>query len=246
MTSKVRIPIDPSDHNDYMNRTDDLQIKIVPPSTVANYEVWGWKDQESDDWSAFRTKGNQLYALYSDPDKVNSVVRKKMAAHIVEVRKYDNDKTNGHFLLDLVAQNGSVDDCVTFNVVRGTILQHDRTTHDYNPSLYTALVNIENNSIGQHILSARCQQVAKGYKLPDGMKFLQIFRYIGSERPKSASQYTSIGFAKKGKFISTFPDVVPVEGKTLIAYYYGCLVSIDGKQGTPGPVVDGPIMLAGV
>ena len=123
MTKTVRISTEPADFDAYMNLTDAYQLEIVPPSTEKNYVKWGWTIEESDQWTQFRKQSNLIYALYTNPDKVTSVIRKQMKEHIKTVRLYDNDPEDGKHLLDKVALNGSADDCATFNVVRGTFFQ---------------------------------------------------------------------------------------------------------------------------
>jgi hypothetical protein len=243
MPETVRISKEPKTLNDYMNRTDDLQLSVVPPAVDKKFKIWGWTQDESAQWTAFRTECNKLFADYSDPDKKGHALNLKMNELVSKVRKYDNDRADGHHLLDKVALNGTVDDCITCNVVRGTVLASPPVRHADDPTSFIPELRFKSYAPGQHVITVECSG-ASGKKLPEGMSFAQIYRCISATKPADLTHFELIGNAKRGIFKSNFPGVVPGKDEVLSAYYFGRYVSKKGELGNPGPVIDAPIMLA--
>jgi hypothetical protein len=244
MANTVRISKDPAKFDAYMNITDDLQKSDDPITSQKKYLGWGWKDAESTQWSAFRVESNLLYAAYIDPDKTGKSAIAKMKAHIKAVRKYDNNKTEGHHLLDKVALNGTLDDCFTFNVVRGTSLEADPVRHEDDPSGLFPVITFKKHELGSHVLAVVSAETPDSKKLPDGMAFAKVYRYIGKTAPTKLSQYEFAGNAKRGEFTSEFPDLEIPEGEAWEAWYFGRYESKKGALGNPGPVVNAPVMVA--
>jgi hypothetical protein len=139
-----------------------------------------------------------------------------------------------------------VDDCLTYNVVRGTSLQAAPSHHADDPTAYVPELKFLSYELGQHVISVTLSGLPGSKKLPDGMAFAKIYRYIGATPPTALKQYEMIGNAKYGLFRSNFADIVPEEGEVLIAYYYARYESKKGSLGNPGGVIKAPIMLAEV
>jgi len=245
MAAKPRIPKNPSEFNEYMNNTDKLQLTTSGTPPVANYVRYGWKPEESTEWTNFREQSNLLYAPFEDSDDVSKLDRLKMTNHIAKTRKYDNDKSEGHHLLDKVALNGTVDDCGVFNVVRGTSKAHTPVHHTDDPTVFIPELSFGGFALGQHVIIA-VNSENQNRKLPDGMAFVQIFRCISATPPTKLSQYEPVGTTKRGIFRSNFPDIVPAKDEVLTAYYYGRYLSKKGLLGNPSNIIDAPVMLAKV
>jgi hypothetical protein len=244
MANTVRISKDPQEFDDYMNLTDNLQKSDDPSTSQKKYLNWGWKDAESTQWTAFREQSNLLYAIYNDPDKTGHSARVKMNEHIATVRKYDNDKKEGHHLLDKVALNGTLDDCFTFNVVRGTALEADPVHHDYDPTPYIPVLSFKKYNLGSHLIGVSCADTPDSRSLPEGMKYAKIYRYMGKTAPAKLTDFEFAGNAKYGEFTSDFGDLVIPEGEKWDAYYFARYESENGKLGNPSQVVNAPIMVA--
>jgi hypothetical protein len=244
MANKVRIPKNSAEFDDYMNRTDDLQKSDDPATSQKKYLTFGWKDQESAQWNTFRLQSNLLFAAYNDPDKTGKSAVAKMQEHIKTVRKYDNDKLEGHHLLDKVALGGTVDDCLTFNVVRGTALEATPVRHADDPSGLTPVLMFKKYELGSHVLGVSCADTPGSKKLPEGMAFAKIYRFIGKTAPTKLSQYEFAGNAQRGEFTSEFPDLEIPEGESWEAWYFGRYESKKGALGNPGQVINAPVMVA--
>jgi hypothetical protein len=244
MRTKTRISKKPIEFNNYMNLTDDLQVSITPPASTKRYLLWGWTDDESSQWTAFRHDCNQLFAEYSDPDKSGHGVIAKMNETVSKVRYYDNSKKDGHHLLDKVALNGTVDDCLTFNVVRGTVLQADPVHHSDGPVTLLPTLVFKKHELGSQIIGVSCSTDPKSKKLPEGIVFAKIYRYVGKTPPTSLMQYQFIGNAKYGEFTSQLADIIIPEGETWEAHYFGRYESCKGTLGNPSAVISAPIMQA--
>jgi len=246
MKTGVRVSTKAKDFNPFMNRTDDLQLKIVAPSTDPNYKRYGWSDDQSQQWTSFRKQSNLIFTDYNDPDKVGPTIRKKMRELIKQTRAYDNNKMLGNFLLDKVASNGNIDDWKTFNIKRGTVLSEPKSDEKKDTSAYTPTLTSAKIGFGFHVFSVRCTETPDSRGLPEGMAFVLVFRCISATPPTKLSQYDQVGAAKFGKFISNFSELVPVPGEKLIGYYYARYMSTKGVLGNPGPIAKVPVNLVEV
>ena len=234
MSEDLRISTKPSEFDDYMNRTDDWQLTVVTPPDILRYTLLGWTQEESNQWTAFRQKSNELWALLNNPDSATKVVRQKMKDHIKTVRAYDNNKSTGHHLLDKVALNGTIDDCATFNVKRGTTLQADPVHHTDDPVLTPPVITLKDLEPGYHRLSLKYPDASESKKVPDGAVFAKVFRYVGTAPPASIKTYELIGSARRAEIVSKFEGITPPEGDVkLYAWYFA---RYENKKGELGPI----------
>ena len=245
MADDLRISTNKDKFNKYLNATDDLQKSALPaPSTDKRYTIWGWKDEESTQWTEFRKTSNEYMTLLGDPDTYSPAVVKKMNKHIKEVRLYDNDKINGHHLLDKVAVFGTMDDQITFNLKRDTSMAEEPSEGEKKPMMIVPALSIIQFGLGQQLIGATQSDGKKTKALPEGMKFLKIYRAIASVRPESFDDYHFLGNAKRGRLLSSFEGIQIPEDKKLNAYYIARYESTTGALGGLSAVLESPIMVA--
>jgi hypothetical protein len=233
MSGVVRISRDPAECTAYMLRTDNLQKSVLTPPSTLRYTLYGWTAQESADWTNFRERLESLYKLYSNPDKVGPSIRKQIKLLINEIRRYDNDKLNGHKLLNKVAVNGNVDDWRSFNVKRDTTLASDPVHHGDDVELPLPDIIVKKIGVGFHELLITNSESPGSKKKPEGIQFVKVYRYIGKVAPTSHSQYVFLDNAKIGKIISKFVNLEIVDNEKIYAWYYACYESKNGKLGRP-------------
>ncbi|MBI3503172.1 MAG: hypothetical protein HY063_15400, partial [Bacteroidetes bacterium] len=125
--ANTRIPNKPSEFAAYMVNTDNYQL------ANNRYQNWGWTGQESTDWHNFRSQSDTLYAQYADKRHKNTDIKDQLLILIKNVLRYDHDKNTGHHLLDKIALNGTVSDCETFRIKKGTLLQDTTLTRTAAP-----------------------------------------------------------------------------------------------------------------
>jgi hypothetical protein len=243
MGYEPRISLNPSKCKNFMIRTDDNQKSILTPPSTQRYTLYGWTEKESLAWSAFREKIEELYTLYSDPDKTGPTVRKAIKLLIKKIRAYDYDAEMGHHLLDKVASNGTIDDWLLFNIKRGTTLASGPTHQNNNPEQIVPFLSMLENNLGSHVLLVRNPETPKTKKLPEGVVFAKIFRCISTEQPTSLKAYEFIGNASRGKYRSNFVDIEQDEKVRLFAWYYCRYESKKGDLGPPSAVLRVEIML---
>jgi hypothetical protein len=243
MEHKPRIPLNPQECKNYMVRTDENQKSVLTPPSTQRYTLYGWTEEESTTWSAFRKGIEELYALYSDPDKTGPAIRKLMKLLIKKIRAYDNDKIDGHFLLNKVAIYGTLDDWLTFNVKRDTTLASKPTHHNNSPEQIVPEIHLLENTFGSHLLHVSNPETPTTKKLPEGVVFAKIFRSISTEQPASLKAYEFIGNAFRGKYISSLEDIERDEHTRLFAYYYCRYESKKGKLGPPSKILRVEILL---
>lgn len=241
--SDVRFPDDADGANNFMNRTDDDQKSIITPPDIKKCTIYGWKPAESDAWTDFRERINVIHALYSNPDTTGPGVREKMRLIISEIRAYDNDKDHGHHLLDKVALTGSVDDCLTFNVVRGTALAAEPVHHDYSVVTLIPSISIKKNEIGFHVIGVVNPATPDSVAIPDGISMVRVYRFIGTEKPKSLRDFDFLGLAKRGQIKSMFTGLEFDSEKRQYAYYYAVYENKDGVTGPTSAILKVEIRL---
>jgi hypothetical protein len=243
MEHKPRISLNPQECTYFMVRTDENQKSVLTPPSTKRYTLYGWTEEESFTWSAFRKEIEELYALYSDPDKTGPAIRKLMKLLIRKIRAYDNDKAKGHHLLDKVALNGTMDDWITFNIKRGTTLASGPTHHDNSPELILPNISLDENTYSSHLLLVSNPDNPQSKKLPEGVVFAKIFRCIATEQPASLYAYEFIGNASRGKFISSLEAIERDKHTRLFAYYYCRYESKKGKLGPHSKILRVEILL---
>jgi hypothetical protein len=242
MSNLPRIPRYPAMFDDYISRTDNLQVSTDSITGTKKYEFFNWTQAESEQWTAFRIESNLLYALLSDPDKMGPAIRKKMKILIKQVRAYDNNKITGHHLLDKISMSRNLDDCITFNVKRGTELAGSHGHRNPEAAKITPNCSFKKFDIGIQIISVINPENPSSKALPAGMAFAKVYRCISAESPTKLSQYELIGNAKRGVFVSRFDNIIRPEGKSLRAYYYARYESKKGHLGDPGNIISADIM----
>jgi hypothetical protein len=239
MGNTVRIPTNWKDFNNFMNVTDDLQLKVLTPPSILRYTLWGWTDEESAQWTDFRKKSNLLAAMLADPDKTSPAAKKNMKILIAETRGYDNNKLAGHRLLNRIADLGTPDDCLTFHIKRGTPLQEEPEHQTKEPVDLAPLLTVLSFGTGYAIIGVRNAKTPKTKKLPEGMVFAKVYCAIGQEQPADFDLYKFVANAKHGKAEVDFTTMkLPDDKKVVVyAYFYGRYESKKGKLGIPGNIV---------
>jgi hypothetical protein len=117
-----RISSKPSEFAPYMQSTDKLQLSIDITTGNPKWKVWGWTSAQSAQWTSYRNQSDTLFPQWSDKNHNNTDITDQMNILIKAVKKYDNDPLTGVHLLDKVALGGTISDCETFHVKRGTAL----------------------------------------------------------------------------------------------------------------------------
>jgi hypothetical protein len=244
MANTIRISKKPAEFDAYMNVTDELQKSVLTPPSTLRYTLYGWTQEESEQWTNFRLQSNILYAILSDPDKIGPAAETNMKLHIKTVRAYDNDKINGHHLLNKVADRGTMNDWQTFNVKEGTPREADPVEHADEP-VKKPNVMLKENSVGSHLLRLYDPESPDSRKVPEGMMFAKLYRYIGTNPPENIHLYEFVGNAKQGYVSSEFSDYVPPDPNSkLYAWYFGRYESKKGPLGANGLILKVDVMIA--
>jgi len=244
MADDLRIKTNPAWFTSFMLRTNAIQLTVVStPPDVFYYTTLGWSTQESGDWKDFSQRAVAAFTIFSDPDKTGPGPRKIMKALIKEVRRYDNDPEHGHLLLDLVVAHGTLDDCIAFNVKKGTVLA-ESTTHRSNvPVKKVPKIGVKSKSEGQQVITCVDPDTPTTKKLPSGAVFAFIYCFVGATKPTNLKQYDYIGIARRGEKVNKIVDPMIVGDPKLYAWYYSCYVFKDGTFSEPSSIIRVPVLL---
>jgi hypothetical protein len=231
-----RIPSEPSTFNTYMGVTDDYQLADDPDNPGnPRYKKWNWTDAESDQWTAFRTQTNTVFAQYDTEATVNKTVRDSMTTVMRQVNEYDHDGDTGHRLLDKVAVFGNLADWEIFRVKRSTSLADESVTRTGDVGSLRATLTLRSAGPGEHELGVNNPETPDSHALPVGIKFAEVYRYIGTPDtpPASVLNYAQIGVAKRGIFLSKIDDQTFDKTKKYYAWYIVRYQAENGDLGLP-------------
>jgi hypothetical protein len=233
--SKTRVPIQPADLAAYMDNTDNYQLEIVPPSTVANYVAWGWTATESAQWHAYRLAYDKAYLLIKDTENASKAEKLLNKA----IHAYDNDKLIGHHLLDKVALAGTIADCQLFLVKRGTALASNASLSRTISPIKVEVITLHKS---QHLLSQLLVVLMgqKGRAKPKGIKEIMVFKAVtaqGAAAP-ALSAYLYVGDVKRG--LITVQHAATDEGNK--AWFIAYTKTTKGILGAPSVVFSVTIM----
>jgi len=248
MPDRTRIPTAATEFAPYMDTTDNLQLSIDPSTGQPVYKNWNWTVADSSQWTAYRTQSDALFLKLSDKKKSSTDTKDQMRILITTVKKYDHDPITGHHLLDKIAISGTSSDAETFRVKRGTALAGGATAKTKGGSTGTTIkqipaLSIKRNSEGEHILNAINPDTPKSKAKPKGIKFLKVYRYIGTKAPIALSQYQFVANAKRGIAKSEFAGIGLDANTKLWAWYIGRYESNKGVLGSASPAIKVGVLL---
>jgi len=243
MADETRISTVPAAFNSYMLRTNTLQRTVITPPNILKYTTLGWTSDESDDWNDFTERSVIAFAIYDDPDKTGPGPRKIMKALIAEVRKYDNDSESGHHLLDLVAVHGTLDDCIAFNVKKGTVLAVSTTHRSNIPEKKMPKISLKSNEQSQQVIICVNPETPKSKKLPEGVLAAMMYRFVGTTKPDKLSEYAYIGISKRGEIVSKIEDPGLESDTKIYAWYYSRYLYKDGSLSEASSILKVEVLL---
>jgi hypothetical protein len=231
--SQYRLSYKPADFTSKLDVIDDLQLSDGTPPHTKKYMDWNWKDDESAHVTAVRKRADELFGIMKNKKSCPTEIRDEMTILIADFMAYDHGKTEPHNLLNKIADFGSIYDCETAGVKRGTPLAKTPTLggDPVAEQMYRALVGMRLNTIGQHLLSVVNSDTPSNNALPKGIRYARVFCYIGTEPPPKMNQYEMIGNAKRGLFLHKFTDLQFMDDRKLFAWYY---VRYENTKGVMG------------
>ena len=211
---------------------DDRQLLPVPTPGTFRWALWHWTKEESEYWTALREILEPLLQKYSNKKTITTDERNQVKITIKAAREFVGYGVNGHRLWLKIAAFGDDTDWATANVKFGTPLAKTpgKGKSDSTDMLLPELT-IRHNIIGQQELHVVNPNTPNSVKLPKGMRFVNIFRYIGSVAPTKTSQFESIGNAYRGKFVSKLGSVETSGVARVYAYHIARYESNKGELG---------------
>jgi hypothetical protein len=244
MAAGTRIPREPEKFAPYMDSTDNLQLSTDTATNQPFYKDWGWTQAQSAQWTAYRKQSDALFVVYSNKKLSNTENKEAIRILIDTVEKYDHDPIMGNHLLDRIALSGSVNDCTTFKVKRGTpLVLKTADKAGPLPGALIPVITVRENTEGEHKLAVRNPKTPKSRAIPKGMKFCKVYRYIGTAAPTNISQYQFIVNAKRGLAISEFAALGLNANVKLWAWYIARYESTKGVLGNASAALKVGILL---
>jgi len=232
MSGTARIPKKVKDFVPYLDDLDDLQLSDGSTPPAKKWEDWSWSEEESEKITEYREAADVLFEKLSNKKFIYTEIRDEMKTLIKNVRSYDNDKLTGHHLLDKIALFGTMSDCETANVKRGTPLELSPSHKKGDKVTKVPVMEVVEYLPGRHKIKVTDPETPKSRAKPVGIKFVRVYRFIGSEEPTKFSQYTEIDNAENGYVISELPESETTGSTKVWAWYRSRYESNQGVEGT--------------
>jgi hypothetical protein len=209
---------------------DNLQISEGVPPDTKKWENWHWIDAESAHVTEVRTKAEEYWNQMVDKKNCPPNTRDEMRILIHDFMAYDHGENEPHKLLNKIADFGTIQDCNTVGVKRGTPLAKSPNLSGSNVvvSKVSPVIDVRFNKIGRHLLTVRNPETPDSRALPPGIKFARMYCAIGTTKPANLNQYVPIGNAKRGLFENLFENIESSEDR-LYAFYYGRYETTKGE-----------------
>ena len=209
---------------------DDLQLKAGIAPGTKKWEDFQWKLADSEFVTATRKSSDTFMAQIADKRHCPPEIKDEHRLLVKSFMNYDHGEVEPKRLLDKIAMYGSVSDCEAVNIKRGTLLEK-APAQDGNPvvaKMLKPLISLKKNIIGEQLLLVINPENSKSRALPEGMRCARVFRFIGTSAPSSFDQYTSIGNASRGLFLSKFTEALPPD-KVCYAWYIAVYETTRGE-----------------
>jgi hypothetical protein len=215
-----RLSYKPSEFVSEIKVIDDLQLSPGTPPNAKKYLDWYWTTEESQHVTSVRTKAEEFWNKMENRKNCPDEIKDEMKVLIRDFMTYDHGKSEPHKLLNKIADFGSLLDCDTVGVKRGTPLAKSPSKGGASilASKVKPSIALRSNEIGSHTLTVVNPETPYSKALPPGTRCARVYRFIGTSTPTKLSQYESIGNAKRGLFESNLESVEPADEK-LFAWY---------------------------
>jgi hypothetical protein len=229
----------------YLQLTDNYQLADDPDNPGnPRFKKWKWEITDSAAWTDFRDRADVLFIDYDAENLVNKNTRDKVKTLIREVQEYDHDRDTGHKLLDKVAMYGNIDDCNTFRVKRGTVLEDETSTRTGDLGMLVPVISIRQNKAGEQELSVTNPDTPDSSGLPEGVSHALVFRCVtdSATPPALSGSYDIVGASKRGIFVSNLSGITLDPTKKNYAHYIARYISKTGQVGNASVAVKAMIM----
>lgn len=203
---------------------------------------WKWILAESNFWTAKRNILEPFLIRYQSKTSINTEERQLVKQTLDELRAYAGYQAGGHRLLFKIIAFGDNHAWTVANIKLGTPKAKKPAQGNQDaPAITTPETSLKSNVVGGMVFTAKNPATPDSKKLPKGMKFIKFYRYIGSERPKKASDFTFYANGFRGKIVMEFNGIEEGE-KKLYCWVYARYEGNKGDLGLPGNWVSGEIM----
>ena len=222
---------------------DNLQKSESNIPGTLRWQLWHWTQEESDFWTKQRNVIEPLLKQYSNRHTISTEEREKVKKAIKSIREYSSYDVNGHRLLLKIAAFGNNSDWSIANIKFGTPLAKKTGSGKLDAtSLKSPLLSVVSNLLGQQLLFVRDVDAPSSTKLPEGIKFAKVYRYIGTEPPQNINEYEFVGNAKRGRLVCTFEGKEFSGNQKIYAYYIARYESKKGELGEHGAMAFAEIL----
>lgn len=228
----------------YIMALDDLQLsKGSGGIGTFKWQDWHWTQEESIFWHKMRNILSPMLKPYSNKKTITNEDKAMIRQTIKSLREYTGYDVGGHRLLFKIIAHGEYSDWAVANIKLGTPLAKKSGYHKSDSTaMLQPTVIIRKNIIGEMQLMVFNPNTPTSLRLPDGMKFAKVYRYIGTEPAKSVNDFTFCGNAFRGKLCVNFADVDQSSNVVLYAWYFARYESNKGELGAPGARVSAQII----
>ena len=228
----------------YIMALDDLQrSQGLGGIGTFKWQDWHWTEEESLFWHNMREIVAPLLEPYANKKIITTGQRNTIKITIKTLREYAGYDVGGHRLLFKIIAHGEYSDWAVANIKLGTPLAKKSGYHKSDSTeMLQPTVIIRKNIIGEMELMVYNPNTPTSRRLPDGMKFAKVYRYIGTEPAKSVNDFIFCGNAFRGKLCVNFAGVDQSSNVVLYAWYFARYESNKGELGAHGAMANAQII----
>ncbi len=228
----------------YIMALDDLQRSEGSGGIgTFKWQDWHWTEEESLFWHNMREIVAPLLEPYANKKTITTGQRNTIKITIKTLREYAGYDVGGHRLLFKIIAHGEYSDWAVANIKLGTPLakKSGHRKSDSTVALQPTVI-IQKNLLGEMVLIVFNPNTPTSLRLPEGMKFVKVYRYIGTQPPKSVHELTFYANAYRGRLAVNF-EGVDLSGKEKIFVWFAARYeSNNGELGVPGGMVFAQIL----
>jgi hypothetical protein len=166
----------------YIITLDELQRSPGKIAGTFKWQEWYWTQEESEFWTSLRDVVEPLLQPYMEKKTITSAQRENVKQAIKSAHEYASFDVQGHRLMLKIAAHGDVMDWTAANIKFGTSLaKKTNIAKSESLKMLEPSLNIIGNIIHQQMLSVRNPENPTSTKVPKGIKFAKVYRYVGTK-----------------------------------------------------------------
>ncbi len=223
-----------------LKNLNTLQLSDGKVSPDKKWKDWGLVIAESTYITGSYTELSGYMDIINTGRNCPPAIKDAFDLRLKEFKLYDHGPVDPHRIYEKIAIFGKLSDWETLEI-RGHTTLAKQPTHSTGEGTQVFIpfpqMRLRSNAIGQQLFAVTNPATPTSRAKPPKVAFVRMYRYIGSEPPKSLDDFKPVGIASKGLFLSQ-TDVESPDPKTkYFSHHFAKYEFKDGTMSMPSQVV---------